>query len=96
MLIGIRARPGASVTRAMGLYGDRLKVDVAAPPEAGRANKELVRSLASWVGVPADRVSVETGHASRDKVLAIQGIGEAAVRARLEAALGDGARGRVR
>jgi uncharacterized protein (TIGR00251 family) len=89
-LLGFRVRPGAASTRLRGSYGDRLKIDVAAPAVAGRANGELVRVIASWLGVPIDCVSLQSGHKSRDKVLAIRGIEEAVIRKRLDSLVSDG------
>lgn len=88
VFVGVRTRPGAAVTRLVGTYGDRLKVEVAAPAEAGRANRELVRAVAGWAGVPARDVTVEVGHTSRDKVLALSGIDGAVLRERLGCLLG--------
>ena len=37
--------PGAQRTQVVGLYGDRLKLRLAAPPEKGAANRELIAFL---------------------------------------------------
>lgn len=66
-----------------GVYGDRLKVSVSAPPEDGRANHELTEALARWLGLRRGSVRVETGSGSRDKVVAIEGLEEAELRNRL-------------
>jgi uncharacterized protein len=70
-----------------GTYGDRLKVSVNAPPEDNRANRQLVDALAKWLGLRRDDVRVETGHGSRDKVVAFTGIEESELRRRLVAML---------
>lgn len=66
------------------MYGDRLKVAVSAPPEGGKANAGLVESLADWLDVRTEDVRVESGHASRDKVVAFSGIEERELRDRLD------------
>jgi uncharacterized protein (TIGR00251 family) len=38
--------PGSQRTQVVGLYGDRLKLRLAAPPEKGAANRELIDFLA--------------------------------------------------
>jgi uncharacterized protein (TIGR00251 family) len=54
----------------MGRMADgRLKVRVGAPPEDGRANRELVRFVAESLGVPQRAVRVVVGAAARDKIL---------------------------
>ncbi|MCZ7661700.1 MAG: DUF167 domain-containing protein [Thermoleophilia bacterium] len=83
LLVGFRVSPGAKVARIQGRYGDRLKVQVTAPPEAGRANDELCRAMAVWLGLKPDYVRVHAGHKKRDKVLAFRGVEEADLRERL-------------
>jgi uncharacterized protein (TIGR00251 family) len=92
-LVGVRVSPSAKRTRVSGLYGDRLKVQVAAPPEDNRANHELVRMMAEWLGVPRDYVSLHSGNTSRDKIVAVRGLEERELGERLQA-LAVTARGR--
>lgn len=55
--------------------GDRwLKVRVAAPPEDGLANKELLKFLAKLLGTTAKKISLSSGEASRYKKVKIEGI----------------------
>jgi len=63
--------PGAGKTAVAGLHGDRLKVKVAAPPEKGRANKELLNFLARSLKVPRQAVHLTVGATSRAKVVEI-------------------------
>jgi len=82
--VGVRVSPSARRTKLAGLYGDRLKLFVASPPADGRANAEVERSLAAWLGLAGRQVSVQAGRTSRDKVVAFfKGITEADLRARL-------------
>ncbi len=85
LLLGVRVSPSAPRTVVRGLYGDRLKVSVGAPPEANKANLQLVEALAGWLELRRDDISVESGHGSRDKVVAFRGIEEAELRSRLAA-----------
>jgi uncharacterized protein (TIGR00251 family) len=55
-----------------GLYQDRLKLKLAAPAVDDKANRELVRFVASLVGVRASAVRLEQGRASRKKTLCIE------------------------
>ncbi len=64
-------KPGAARTRVLGRYGDRLKVEVAAPPEDGKANAALIAFLAKRLGVP---VSLAGGASSRDKAVLVAGL----------------------
>jgi len=57
-----------------GRRGEVLKVRVSAPPEDGRANQELIKIVASFLGVPRSTVSVALGGAARHKVLEVEGL----------------------
>ena len=83
LLMGVRVIPSAPRTAVRGTYGDRLKVSVSAPPQDDRANQQLVQTLADWLGMRRDKVRIESGHGSRDKVIAFAGIGEAELRQKL-------------
>jgi len=83
-LVGFRVSPAARRTRVQGVYGDRIKVQVSAPPEDDRANAELTSTVAEWLGLPADCVNILSGHKSRDKVVAFSGIAETELRLRLQ------------
>lgn len=79
----VKVVPGASRTEIVGRLGEALKVRVAAPPEGGQANCEVVALLAAKVGLPLAAVSVVSGPASASKVVAFQGLDEATLRTRL-------------
>ena len=83
LLVGVRVSPSAPRTALRGLYGDRLKIAVNAPPEDNRANNELVEALAQWLGLRRDEIHIETGHGSRDKVIAFAGISAVRLREKL-------------
>ncbi len=51
---------------------DTYKVRVLAPPSKGEANKEVIKIIAAYFGLPISLVQIIRGHASRDKVVAIQ------------------------
>jgi uncharacterized protein len=73
VLLKVRAAPGASRDRVVGLHGDALKVAVAAPPEKGKANLAIARLLASALGLSPAHVRLDSGAASRDKWFRIEG-----------------------
>jgi uncharacterized protein (TIGR00251 family) len=79
----VKVVPGASRTEVVGRLGEALKVRVAAPPEGGKANREVVALLAAKVGLPVAAVTVVAGQASPSKVVAFQGLDAATLQARL-------------
>jgi len=83
----VRVSPGARREGVLGLYGTRLKLAVAAPPDKGRANRAVEDLLARLLGVRPQDVTVVKGGTSRDKVLRVHGVTVQAVE-RLASATG--------
>lgn len=67
----VKVVPGASRTEIDGLYGDRLKIRVAAPPERGQANRAVVSLLADRMGLSESHVTVVGGLTSPRKIVRI-------------------------
>jgi len=82
-LLMLRCVPGARRSEVVGRYGDRWKLRLAAAPEKGRANAELVALLAERLDLPRSAVEITRGHTSRDKEVRIHGLSPAAVEERL-------------
>ena len=66
-VLDVRVQPRASRTEFAGLFGDRLKVRLNAPPVDGRANAALLAFIADACELPKSRVSLDAGQAGRDK-----------------------------
>ena len=69
-LLRLTVSPGARRTEVMGLHGDRLKVRVAAAPEKGAANQELIAFLARALNLPKSAFRL-LGAASRSKMVEV-------------------------
>ena len=74
VLLRVKVVPGASRDRIVGRLGDRLKLSVAAAPEAGKANKAVCALIAQALAVPAGQVQVVAGLTNPLKTLAILGV----------------------
>lgn len=72
--IRVKVVPGAARDQIAGLLGDRLKVRVSAPPEAGKANRRLCEVLAAALGVRAAGVTVTAGQTSAEKTVQVAGV----------------------
>lgn len=77
VVVNVKAVPGASRSEIAGVLGEQLKVRLAAPPEDGRANRELLELLAGACGVGRGDVEVLSGHGTAHKRVLIAGIDEA-------------------
>ncbi len=66
----VKVSPKSSRTEVAGALPDgTLRIRVAAPPERGKANKELCKFLARQLGLPKSAVEVQSGHASTTKTI---------------------------
>jgi uncharacterized protein len=74
VLLRVKVVPGASRSKIAGLLGDRVKIAVAAAPEAGKANEALCELLAKTLSLPRRNVTVVHGHTQPRKTLLIQGV----------------------
>ena len=64
--------PGARFTQIVGPLGDRLKIRVAAPPEAGKANTAVLLTLSDWLHTEA--ITVIAGHHHPNKTVSVRGL----------------------
>ena len=67
VLLSVHVQPGAGSTQLVGRHGDALKIRVAAPPTAGRANDAVAQLLAETFGLGAGDVVLTSGQTSRSK-----------------------------
>ena len=83
--IAVRLQPRARRNEIAGTRGGLLLVRVTAPPLEGRANRALCGLIADRLDVAPSRVNVIRGEHARDKLLAVEGVEQAAADARLSA-----------
>jgi uncharacterized protein YggU (UPF0235/DUF167 family) len=82
--VKVRVSPKALKGEVVGWMDDgALKVRVVAAPEAGRANIELLRLVATELDIPVRNVLLAGGSGSTNKFLRIMGLDEDGVRRRL-------------
>ena len=90
VVLHVHVQPGAGRTAVVGRHGTALKVRVAAPPQAGRANDASAALLAETFGVKAAQVELVGGASSREKRFRISGIELDGFRRRLEQVVQEG------
>jgi uncharacterized protein len=79
----VRLQPRARREEIVGERGGAVVIRVTTPPVDGRANAALCALVAKVAGVAPSRVSVVRGHAARDKLVRVEGLEDAALRAAL-------------
>lgn len=92
--ISVRVQPNATRSEVVFTNGVLL-VKVAAPPVKGKANKGLITLLSQVLGVNKGALAIIKGHASRSKVITIDGLEPEEVMKRLSSFSGDATTSRV-
>ena len=67
VLIPVKAVPGSSRDRIVGVLGGCLKIATAQPAEKGKANKAIAGTLAEALDLPARSVTLTAGATSPRK-----------------------------
>ncbi len=70
----VHVRPGAKRNEIKGFVDGVLRLNIAAPPVEGKANKELVEFLSESLDTAKSNITVERGLTSRNKTLLIRGM----------------------
>ena len=84
VILNVRAQPRSSRSGIDGLLGDAVKVRIKCAPVDGKANNELVETLADAFGLPKSAVQFKSGETSKTKRILLRGITAAQVRCRCE------------
>ncbi len=84
VILNVRAQPRSSKAGVDGVLGDAVKVRIRAAPVDGKANKELVETLAEALDVPKAAVTFKGGETSKTKRLLVRGVTAAQVKAVVE------------
>ena len=87
VVISVRAQPRSSRAGIDSLVGDAVKVRIRCAPVDGKANKELVETLADEFALAKSAVVFKSGETSKQKRILLRGISAAQARAVLSAAL---------
>jgi len=70
-VVRVKAVPGSSRNRVQGPLGDHLKIQVAAPPEGGKANAAIQELLAGLFSTSSAQVRLLAGGSNPRKRFAI-------------------------
>ena len=82
VILNVRAQPRSSKAGVDGLFGeDAVKVRIRSAPVDGKANHELIETLADVFGLSKSAVVFKGGETSKTKRLLLRGVNAAAVRA---------------
>ena len=83
VVLNVKAQPRSSRAGLDGFAGDAVKVRIRSAPVDGKANKELVETLADEFGIAKSRVVFKSGETSKTKRILLAGLTADEVAARL-------------
>lgn len=84
-VLNVRAQPRSSRAGIDGLICDAVKVRVKCAPVDGKANREILETLADAFDLPKSRVVFKSGETSRQKRILLVGVGADVVRKKVGA-----------
>lgn len=74
VIVNVKAQPRSSRAGLDGTLGDALKVRIRSAPVDGKANRELVETLADAFDLPKAAVEFKGGETSKNKRLLLRGV----------------------
>ena len=80
VVLNVRAQPRSSRSGIDGILGDAVKVRIRCAPVDGKANKELVETLADAFDLPKSAVVFKSGETSKTKRILLRGLTASAVK----------------
>ncbi|HAU36946.1 MAG TPA: hypothetical protein DCX07_04440 [Phycisphaerales bacterium] len=83
VVVAVKAVPGASRDRVVGVLGDCLKIATSTAAEKGKANRALAAALADVLGVSPKSVELVSGPTSPRKEFLVTGLSADEARRRL-------------
>ncbi|MGI6494756.1 MAG: DUF167 domain-containing protein [Kiritimatiellia bacterium] len=84
VIVTVRVQPRSSRAGVDGLSGDALKVRVRSAPVDGKANQELVETLADAFRIAKSAVVFKGGETSRNKRILLKGVSVSAAKGIVE------------
>jgi hypothetical protein len=81
--LAVKITPNAGRNEITGFKEGTLHIKIAAPPEKGKANKELVDFLSERLGVKKSTILIIKGQTSRNKVITVENLDSEEITKRL-------------
>jgi len=74
VILNVKAQPRSSRAGLDGLLGEAVKVRIRCAPVDGKANKELIETLADEFDLPKSSVVFKSGETSKTKRILLKGV----------------------
>ncbi len=73
--LAVHVMPNAKKTEIIGVFDGCLKIRLHAPPVEGKANDELIRTIAKLTGQAKSKIELARGQSGRRKIVQIHAPG---------------------
>ena len=83
MKLQIKVIPSSSKDCIAGWLQDTLKVKVKAPPDKGKANKAVIKTLEKTLELPKGSITIISGTTSTRKTIELDGVDENSINKKL-------------
>ena len=81
--ISIKVIPNAGKNEVVDFSNGEWRIRVGAPPDKGKANKELISFLSKMLGLRKDNLEILIGEKSHHKVVEVRGLSQDEIMTRL-------------
>ena len=85
--ISVKVQPNAGRNEIVGLVEGVWKIKIGAPPDKGKANKELLDFLSKVLNIRKDSLSLVRGQTSQSKTIEVESLTAAEVSIRMKNSL---------
>jgi uncharacterized protein len=82
--LSIKAVPGSRKNEITGFSNDVWRIKIAAPPDKGKANKELIEFLSEILDLRKEDISIFKGLTSHNKIISVLGLNQQEVLVKLQ------------
>lgn len=82
--LAVKVTPNAGRSEIIGFKEGVLQIKIGAPPDKGKANKELVDFLSEKLGVKKSAILILQGQAGRNKVIEVTGMSVREIQKKLD------------
>ena len=72
MKISVKTHPKSKKVEVLQIDESHYEVWVREAPEKGKANQAVIEALSEHLGVARSKISVSSGHASRNKIVEVE------------------------
>lgn len=72
MKISVKTHPKSKKIEVLQKDADHYEVWVREAPDKGSANQAVIKALSEYLGQAPSRISISSGHASRNKIIEIE------------------------